>query len=46
MISFLLSLAFAGTTVYAPMETQLETTVVHYFIDKDFHARKERHAGY
>ena len=41
MINFLLSLAFAGTTVYAPMETQLETTVVHYFIDKDFHARKK-----
>ena len=40
MIYFLMSLAF-GTTVYAPMETQLETTVVHYFIDKDFHARKK-----
>ena len=43
MISFLLSLAF-GTTVYAPMKTQLETTVVHYFIDKDFHARKKENA--
>ena len=40
MIYFLMSLAF-GTTVYAPMKTQLETTVVHYFIDKDFHARKK-----
>ena len=41
MINLLLSTAFAFTTVYAPMGTQLETTVVHYFIDKDFHARKK-----
>ena len=41
MISFLFNLAFGFTTVYAPMKTQLETTVVHYFIDKDFHSRKK-----
>ena len=40
MISLLLSMAFA-TTVYAPMTNRLETTVAHYFIDKDFHARKK-----
>ena len=40
MLLFLFNLAF-GVTVYAPMKTQLETTVVHYFIDKDFHARKK-----
>ena len=41
MISLLLSLAFADTTVYAPMTNRLETTIGHYFIDKDFHARKK-----
>lgn len=41
MISLLLSLAFADTTVYAPMTNRLETTVGHYFIDKDFHSRKK-----
>jgi len=41
VISLLLSLAFGDTTVYAPMETRLETSVVHYFIDKDFHSRKK-----
>ena len=41
MISLLLSLAFGDTTVYAPMESRLETSVVHYFIDKDFHSRKK-----
>ena len=41
MISFLLSLAFGETVVFAPMDSQLETTIVHYFIDKDFHSRKK-----
>ena len=41
MISLLLSLAFGDTIVYAPMNSQLETTIVHYFIDKDFHSRKK-----
>lgn len=41
MISLLLSLAFGETIVYAPMSTRLETTIGHYFIDKDFHARKK-----
>jgi len=41
MISLLLSIAFGDTTVYAPMESRLETSVVHYFIDKDFHSRKK-----
>ena len=41
MISLLLSLAFAETTVYAPMTNRLETTIGHYFIDKDFHSRKK-----
>jgi hypothetical protein len=41
MISLLLSLAFGETIVFAPMESQLETTIVHYFIDKDFHSRKK-----
>jgi hypothetical protein len=41
MISLLLSLVFADTIVYAPMDSQLETTIVHYFIDKDFHSRKK-----
>jgi len=41
MISLLLSLAFADTTVYAPMTNRLETTIGHYFIDKDFHSRKK-----
>jgi hypothetical protein len=40
MISFLFNLAMA-TTVYIPMTTQLETTVAHYFINKDFHSRKK-----
>jgi len=40
MISLLLGLAMA-TTVYAPMTTQLETTVTHYFINKDFHSKKK-----
>ena len=40
MISFLFNLAMA-TTVYIPMTTQLETTVVHYFINKDFHSKKK-----
>ena len=42
MFSLLLSLAFADTTtVYAPMTNRLETTIGHYFIDKDFHSRKK-----
>lgn len=41
MISFLLSLAFAETIVYVPMTNRLETTVGHYFIDKDFHSKKK-----
>ena len=40
MISFILNLAMA-TTVYIPMTTQLETTVAHYFINKDFHSKKK-----
>ena len=40
MIYFLMSLAF-GTTVYAPMTTQLETSVVHHFVNKDFHSKKK-----
>lgn len=41
MINFLFSLAFADTTVYAPMITQLETSVVHHFVNKDFHSKKK-----
>ena len=41
MIMFLLSLAFGETTVYAPMSTQLETSVVHHFTSKDFHSKKK-----
>ena len=41
MINLLLSTAFAFTTVYAPMTTQLETSVVHHFINKDFHSKKK-----
>ena len=41
MISLILSLAFADTIVYAPMTNRLETTIGHYFIDKDFHSRKK-----
>ena len=40
MIVFLLNLAMA-TTVYAPMKTQLETSVVHHFVNKDFHSKKK-----
>ena len=40
MITFLLNLAIA-TTVYAPMKTQLETSVVHHFVNKDFHSKKK-----
>ena len=40
MISFLLGLALA-TTVYIPMTNQLETTVVHYFLQRDFHSKKK-----
>tara|TARA_R100000152_G_C6768563_1_gene194101 strand:- start:994 stop:1479 length:486 start_codon:yes stop_codon:yes gene_type:complete len=41
MINLLLSTAFALTTVYAPMTTQLETSVVHHFVNKDFHSKKK-----
>ena len=41
MISLILSLAFGSTIVYTEMETQLQTTVAHYFVAKDFHARKK-----
>tara|TARA_B100000287_G_scaffold141418_1_gene133124 strand:- start:79 stop:558 length:480 start_codon:yes stop_codon:yes gene_type:complete len=40
MIVFLLNLAMA-TTVYAPMKNQLETSVVHHFVNKDFHSKKK-----
>ena len=40
MFSFLFSLAMA-TTVYIPMTTKLETTVAHYFVNKNFHSRKK-----
>jgi len=40
MISFLFNLAMA-TTIYAPMKTQLETSVIHHFVNKDFHSRKK-----
>ena len=40
MISFLLGLALA-TTVYIPMTNQLETTIAHYFIQRDFHSKKK-----
>ena len=40
MISFLFSLAMA-TTVYVPMSNQLETTVAHYFVQRDFHSKKK-----
>lgn len=40
MITFLLNLAMA-TTVYAPMKTQLETSVIHHFVNKDFHSKKK-----
>lgn len=40
MIIFLLNLAMA-TTVYAPMKTQLETSVIHHFVNKDFHSKKK-----
>lgn len=41
MINFILGTAFALTTVYAPMKTQLETSVVHHFVNKDFHSKKK-----
>ena len=41
MIYLLLNTAFALTTVYAPMTTQLETSVVHHFVNKDFHSKKK-----
>jgi hypothetical protein len=40
MITFLFNLAMA-TTVYAPMKTQLETSVIHHFVNKGFHSRKK-----
>jgi len=40
MFNFLFSLAMA-TTVYVPMTTKLETTVAHYFVNKDFHSKKK-----
>ena len=40
MINFLIGLAMA-TTVYAPMTNKLETTVAHFFINKDFHSKKK-----
>ena len=41
MINLLLSAAFAFTTVYAPMTTQLETSIVHHFVNKEFHSKKK-----
>jgi hypothetical protein len=41
MINLLLSSAFALTTIYAPMTTQLETSVIHHFVNKDFHSKKK-----
>lgn len=41
MISLLISTALALTTVYAPMKTQLEASVVHHFVNKDFHSKKK-----
>ncbi|MDA7494674.1 hypothetical protein N8467_01250 [bacterium] len=41
MINFILGTAFALTTVYAPMTTRLETSVVHHFVNKDFHSKKK-----
>ena len=41
MITLLFNVAMAFTTVYAPMTTQLETSVVHHFVNKDFHSKKK-----
>jgi len=41
MINLLISTALAFTTIYAPMTTQLETSVVHHFVNKDFHSKKK-----
>lgn len=41
MINLLLSAAFAFTTVYAPMKTKLETSVLHHFVNKQFHSKKK-----
>ena len=40
MFTFLFNLAMA-TTVYVPMSNQLETTIVHYFVQRDFHSKKK-----